>query len=114
VIDYAVKLMLYRSLEHPAIRYDRSYSTAPRVFSGLGKRKRDLRLAEIAKIYDRYLIGPAVLPETLKGRGEGEHTVHEIRAYWRRGHFLMQPFGLAAAQRKLIFVMPTLVRADRL
>lgn len=114
-LDYAIKVLLYLSLDSSPVIHERPYSTAPREFRGLGKRRREERLADIERLYDRYLVGPVVLPDGLSraaGRPEGAH--HELRAHGRRGHFRMQPYGPAASQRKLIFVMPTLVRADRL
>jgi hypothetical protein len=113
ILDYIMKLLLYLSLENAPVIHERPYSTAPREFPGLGKRKRSERLAAIECLYDRYVIGPAVLadaPEHTHDDGDG----HAVRTHWRRGHFRMQPFGPAAAQRKLIFVMPTIVRADKL
>ncbi|MEM5435490.1 hypothetical protein [Paraburkholderia diazotrophica] len=112
-LDYVIKMLLYLSLDSVRITHERPYTTAPRTFAGLGKRKRSQRLAAIEQLYDRYVIGPPALTGDLACRGTGSGD-HEVRAHWRRGHFRMQPYGPAATQRKLIFVMPTLVRADRL
>jgi len=112
-LDYVVKMLLYLSLDGSPVIHDRAYSLAPRNFAGLGKRKRMERQAAIDRLYDRYIIGPAVLAEAHGHVGGGGTRTHEARAHWRREHFRMQPFGRALAQRKLIFVMPTLVRADQ-
>lgn len=37
----------------------------------------------------------------------------EIRPHWRRGHWRNQPFGPANSQRKLVWIMPVLVRKDK-
>jgi hypothetical protein len=114
VLDYVVKVLLYLSLDVASVIHERRHSAAPRAFAGLGKRKRLERLQAIEGLYDRYVVGPAVLSEISGPRGVSNDGNHEVRAHWRRGHFRMQAHGPAAAQRKLIFVMPVLVRADRL
>ncbi|MCP3708637.1 hypothetical protein M3I54_16825 [Paraburkholderia sp. CNPSo 3274] len=113
-LDYLVKMLLYLSLDHVPIGQDRAYSSAPREFAGLGKRRRQKRLAEIGRLYDRYIVGPGVLEEHNGEHGGVTGTGAEVRPHWRRGHFRMQVHGPGFAQRKLIFVMPMLVRADRL
>jgi len=37
-----------------------------------------------------------------------------VAPHWRRGHFRMQACGLRNLDRKLIFVAPVLIHADRL
>ena len=61
VLGYLAKVLLYLKLDNAMVREHRPYSTASRVFPGLGKRKRELKLAEIEQLYDRYIIGPEVL-----------------------------------------------------
>lgn len=112
-LDYAVKMLLYLSLDNTPVILERPHSTAPRIFTGMGKRKRLERLETIAGLYDRYVVGPAVLPKAL-GTSIGNGSGREVCAHWRRGHFRIQAFGPGSGQRRLIFVMPTLVRADRL
>lgn len=58
-LDYMVKMLLYLSLEHTQVIQERPYSIAPRIFVGLGKRKRAQRLEQIDQLYDRYIVGPA-------------------------------------------------------
>lgn len=114
-LSYVVKVLLYLSLENTPVMHERPYSTAPRTFPGLGQRKRSERLQAVEKLYDRYLVGPDVWAEAPKaGQRTGSTHEHSVRTHWRRGHFRMQPYGPSAAQRRLIFVMPTVVRADRL
>ncbi|OBR48533.1 hypothetical protein A6456_34755 [Paraburkholderia tropica] len=113
-LDYAIKMLLYLNARDAHIVHERAYSEAPRSFSGLGQRRRAQRLAEIEQLYDRHIVGPAILDGDISGsmRTDGMH--HEVRGHWRRPHFRMQPHGPQASLRKLIFVGPTIVRADRL
>jgi len=114
VLDYVVKILLYLSLDVSPVIHERPYSTAPRKAAALGKRKRLEQHVARESLYDRYVVGPAALPERSEPSGSSEGSDREMRAHWRRGHFRMQAHGPAATQRKLIFVMPVLVRADRL
>ncbi|WP_260433614.1 hypothetical protein [Burkholderia sp. Bp8998] len=91
-----------------------AYSNAPRHFPGLGKRKRMERLAEIEQLYDRHVVGPAILDAEAAGSVSTDSVQRAVSGHWRRPHFWMQPYGPRAALRKLIFVGPTLVRPDRL
>lgn len=112
-LEYMVKMLLYLSLEQTQVIQERPYSIAPRIFAGLGKRKRAQRLGQIDQLYDRYIVGPATHSDELhENRGQGDGR--DVRTHWRRGHFRMQPHGPAASQRKPIFIMPTIVHADRL
>ncbi|MFM0649858.1 hypothetical protein PQR14_36550 [Paraburkholderia bryophila] len=113
-LDYAIKMLLYLNARDASVVHDRAYSTAPRLFTGLGKRKRTQRLAEIEQLYDRHLVGPAILDSGIAESVPAEGAHHEVRGHWRRPHFRMQPHGPQASLRKLIFVGPTIVRADRL
>ena len=113
-MDYSIKMLLYLNARDAQIVHEQAYTKAPRQFNGLGKRRRAELLAEIEQLYDRHIVGPAILdagPAPSLG-GDGEH--HEVRGHWRRPHFRMQPHGPQAALRKLIFVGPTIVRPDRL
>lgn len=109
-IDYVAKVLLYLSLNDAVLREERPYSVAPKVFAGLGKRRRNEKLAELEQLYDRYIVGSESL---LRGDSAG-HSHHDVSAHWRRGHFRLQPHGPQLSLRKVIFVAPTLVRADRL
>lgn len=113
-LDYAIKMLLYLSVRDAHVVHDRAYSDAPRNFAGLGKRKRAERLAQIERLYDRHVVGPAILDAQSIASlpGEGEHR--EVRGHWRRPHFRMQPYGPHSSLRRLAFIGPTLVRPDRL
>lgn len=113
VLDYAIKMLLYLATGEAQVVQDRAYTNAPRHFPGLGKRKRTERLAQIEMLYDRHVIGPAVLDAApVSSSSDGTHR--EVRGHWRRPHFKMQPHGPQRSLRKLVFIGPTLVRADRL
>ncbi|WP_431289781.1 hypothetical protein [Burkholderia cepacia] len=113
-LDYAIKMLLYLNARDAQVVPDRAYSNAPRHFPGLGKRKRTERLAEIEQLYDRHVVGPAILDAEAAGSVPSDSAQREVSGHWRRPHFRMQPYGPQAALRKLIFVGPTLVRPDRL
>ncbi len=115
-LAYAIKMLLYLTVRDAHIVHDRAYTNAPRNFRGLGGRKRTARLAEIEQLYDRHVVGPAMLdaepaaaPKAPTGSG-----MREMRSHWRRPHFKMQPYGPNASRRKLSFIGPVIVRADRL
>lgn len=113
VLNYAVKMLLYLSVEDAQVNHDQAYTKATRQFPGLGKRKRELRLAEVEHLYDRYVIGPAVLADQA-ANGAPVATGSEVKTHWRRGHFRLQAHGPQASLRKVMFIMPTIVRADLL
>ncbi len=115
MLDYTVKVLLYLGLDASAVRALRPYTAAPRVFPGLGRRKRDAKLAEVEQLYDRYIVGPEFLQELGVAAGsDASSKGHELSAHWRRGHFRSQPYGPQASLRKVAFIAPTVVRADRL
>ncbi|AXW32891.1 hypothetical protein CJO88_05800 [Ralstonia solanacearum] len=114
VLDYAIKMLLYLTVRDAQVVHDRAYTDAPRTFSGLGKRKRAERLAEIELLYDRHIVGPAILDAESIPSLSTDRTSREVRGHWRRPHFKMQPHGPNSSLRKLAFVGPTIVRPDRL
>ncbi|MGG1952894.1 hypothetical protein [Ralstonia solanacearum] len=114
-LDYVTKTLLYLRLDGAELRHLQPYSAAPKAFPGLGRRKREEKLAQVDQLYDRYIVGPA----SLEGVHSGEHGERlapgqALPAHWRRGHFRMQPHGPQSSLRKVIFVAPVIVRADRL
>ncbi len=114
VLDYVIKMLLYLTVRDAHVEHDRAYTDAPRQFSGLGKRKRAQRLAEIERLYDRYVVGPAILDMEAAASLPTDGAQREVRGHWRRPHFKMQPHGPNASLRKLVFIGPTIVRPDRL
>lgn len=114
VLDYAIKMLLYLTVRDAHVVHDRAYSGASRDVSGLGKRRRTERLAEIERLYDRYIVGPAVLDAEVARSASAGGDNGEVRGHWRRAHFRMQPHGPNSSLRKLVFIGPTIVRPDRL
>ena len=115
MLEYVAKVLLYMRLGAAQVREYTPYSTAPRVFPGLGRRKREERLAQLEQLYDRYIVGPTTWAETELGTEGNQLTAgHELPPHWRRGHFRQQMHGPRGSLRKLMFIAPTIVRADRL
>ena len=115
MLEYTAKVLLYMRLGPAQVRQYTPYSSAPRVFAGLGRRKREERLAQLEQLYDRYIVGPATWAETELGTAGDELSAgHELPPHWRRGHFRQQAHGPRGSLRKLMFIAPTIVRADRL
>ena len=82
------------------------YSDGELQLTRLGPKKAAKVRRHVDKLYDRILLGPLTLP------GHGERD--EVSPHWRRGHFRVQSYGPQHSLRKVIFIAPTLVRADRL
>lgn len=106
VLDYSIKMLLYLATGEAQVVQDRAYTTAPREFGGLGKRKRTERLAQIEMLYDRHVIGPAVLDAAPAPSSPSDGVHREVRGHWRRPHFKMQPHGPQRSLRKLVFIGP--------
>lgn len=114
VLDYAIKMLLYLTVCDAHVVHERAYTDASRDLGGLGKRRRAERQVEIEQLYDRYVVGPAIL-DVEAARTVPAHGEHrEVRGHWRRPHFRMQPYGPKSSLRKLAFIGPTIVRPDRL
>ncbi|WP_244115928.1 hypothetical protein [Burkholderia cepacia] len=80
--------------------------------AGLGKRTK--RLAQIEMLYDRHVIGSAVLDAMPDLSSPSDGTHREVRGHWRRLHFKMRAHGPQRSLRKLVSFGLTIVRADRL
>jgi len=106
-VSYVVKLFLYMGLKQSRIVERRDHDAGMRRLAGLGERKRAKRTA---LLYNRIVVGPVGLPTPVSGQASGV----SVAPHWRRGHFRMQVCGLRNVDRKLIFVAPTLINADRL
>jgi hypothetical protein len=99
------KVLLYLSSEQATWIEERPYSDALDKLIRRGPKKVKRMQHQLAELYDRILIGPNEMP----GHGHGEVSPH-----LRRGHFRMQPHGPHQALRKLMFIAPTWVRADKM
>ena len=97
--------MLYLQTSNP-IRIDemRDDEAAERL-TRVGSKKASRIERKLASRYNRIVIGPAQFPG---------HAGGEVSPHWRRGHMRMQAHGPQMSLRKLIFIAPTLIRADRL
>lgn len=116
-LDYTIKMLLYLAVRDAHVVPHREYSEATRELlelKGLGKRRRAERLEAIKQLYDRYIVGPAMLDEELARSMPSEVPSREVRSHWRRPHFRMQRHGPQGAKRKLVFIGPTIVREDKL
>ncbi|SAL38336.1 hypothetical protein AWB74_01525 [Caballeronia arvi] len=105
MVEHCVKVMLY--LQAPAairindMRDDDAASRLTRV----GSKKATRIERKVASRYNRIIVGPAQIPG---------HTGGEVAPHWRRGHMRMQAHGPQFLLRKLMFIAPALIRADRL
>lgn len=100
------KVFLYWSVEQARTEEQRPYFDAMQQLKRLGPKKAAKLQRHVDRLYDRVLLGPLSIP------GHGAHD--EVSPHWRRGHFRMQPHGPHHSLRKVLFIAPTLVRADRL
>lgn len=106
VVGLLAKLFLYMQSDAArAVRHD-DRAAAVRRLEQLGARKRDKLTRRLNRLHDWTEVGPA---ELAAGAPLGELPPH-----WRRGHLRHQAHGPQHSLRKLIFIMPTLVRADAL
>ncbi len=108
VAQMCTKVFLYWNVEQARRVEESPYTEAMQQLVRLGPKKAAKLRRRVDHLYDRILLGPLTLPDHAHGaRGE-------VSAHWRRGHFRMQPHGPQRSLRKVIFIAPTLVRADRL
>jgi hypothetical protein len=73
--------------------------------SRVGSKKASRIERRLASRYNRIIVGPAQITVHMGG---------EVAPHWRRGHMRMQAHGPQFSRRKLIFIAPALIRADRL
>jgi hypothetical protein len=109
-VSYVVRVFLYMALAQARVVKHTEYDEVLRRAAGLGNRKRAKLLQRSASLYNSILVGPESLPSTTAAGGTG----YGVAAHWRRGHFRMQPHGAGSQQRKLVFIAPVLVHAERL
>ncbi|KVU66024.1 hypothetical protein WK73_28085 [Burkholderia ubonensis] len=104
-MEMCIKVMLYLQTAG-AVRIDemRGDDTMARL-ARVGNRKVSRIERQLASRYNRIIVGPARIEQ---------HAGDEMSPHWRSGHLRMQPHGPQNSLRKLIFIAPTLIRADRL
>lgn len=105
VARIVTKVFLYMGLGQATQVEQRDYSAARERLGRLGPKKAARLQRQIADLYDRIVLGPQQIH--LHGHGE-------VSPHLRRGHFRMQPHGPQMSLRKLMFIAPTWVRADKL
>ncbi|MEJ7808159.1 MAG: hypothetical protein WKG03_19830, partial [Telluria sp.] len=102
------KVFLYWNVEQARRIEETPYTNVMQQLKQLGPKKAAKLRRRLHSLYDRILLGPLALPDH-------GHSVHgAVSPHWRRGHFRMQPHGPQQSLRKVVFIAPTLVRADRL
>lgn len=105
MVEWCAKILLYlqtpRAVRIDAMQGDEAMARMARV----GARKAARIERQLGHRYNRIIVGPASLPA---------HACGAVSPHWRRGHLRMQPHGPQSRLRKLIFIAPMLVRADRL
>jgi hypothetical protein len=102
-----VKVFLYLSATSGQRVEENPYTQAIAQLKRVGPKKKSKLRRQVEKLYDRILLGPLALPSHINAH-------EEVSPHWRRGHFRMQAHGPQNSLRKVIFILPTLVRADRL
>nr|WP_297350635.1 hypothetical protein [uncultured Caldimonas sp.] len=107
LVDLLAKLVLYQQCADSRTQLHADHSTeATRLQRVAGKKAAKLE-RRLSRLYDWTELGPVALPfEATASPGMAPH--------WRRGHFRMQRHGPQHQLRKVIFILPTVVRADRL
>ncbi|SAK73764.1 hypothetical protein AWB75_04060 [Caballeronia catudaia] len=108
MIQMCIKVLLYLQTAG-AMRIDdlRNSEIATRLTRVGGKKVSKLE-RRLATRYNRIIVGPAQIVQV------HSHLHGEMPPHWRRGHMRMQAHGPQHSLRKLIFIAPTLIRADRL
>jgi len=106
LVDLLAKLFLYMQTESArSVQHD-EHSTLTRRLAQVGTKKQGKLQRRGERLYDWTEVGPLSLPS---GLGHGALPPH-----WRHGHLRQQPYGPNHSLRKMIFIAPTLVRADKL
>jgi hypothetical protein len=105
VLQIVVKVFLYMSMAQTAQIEEHDYTAMRERLSRIGLKKAAKLQRQLPNLYDRIVLGPQEIP----AHGHGELSPH-----LRRGHFTMQPHGPRNSLRKLMFIAPTWVRADKL
>lgn len=108
IVQLCCKVFLYGNLEQARRIEESPFTDAIKQLDRVGPKKASKLRRQVERLYDRVLLGPLALP------GHAQRQRGETATHWRRGHFRMQPHGPQMSLRKVIFIAPVLVRADRL
>ncbi|KVS41093.1 hypothetical protein WK43_09490 [Burkholderia ubonensis] len=106
VSEIVTKVILYIAQAQNVQQRVRDYSDAREQLQRLGAKKTAKLVRKIPQLYDKIVLGPSQFMVDVHGG--------EISPHLRRGHFRLQPHGPRFSMRKVIFVAPTWVRADRM
>lgn len=105
LVDLLAKLFLYLQADAARVVRHDDHTALSKRLGQVGSKKLGKLQRRSERLYDWTEAGPLAMPV---GLNQGELPPH-----WRRGHLRHQPHGPQHALRKLIFIMPTVVRADR-
>lgn len=105
IVQIVAKVFFYMQQPQAVQVEERPYSTAEDQLKRLGVKKAVKLSRQMPKWYDRLILGPTEMPP---------HAHGELSPHLRRGHFRFQPYGPQSSLRKVIFLAPTWVRADKL
>ena len=109
-VSYVVKVFLYLTLKDARRVPHCEFSEMQRRIQGVGTKKRGKLAQRMASLYDGIVVGPTALASP----SSNATSTNTVTPHWRRGHFRMQAHGPGNQLRKLIFVAPLLVHAERL
>lgn len=110
LISNMVKVFLYLGLKDARREMSPEHSDALKRLAAVGPKKQAKLQRRLDSLYDHITVGPADAPTSPPALG----TIGTRAPHWRRGHFRAQACGPARSLRKLIFVAPILIHADRL
>jgi hypothetical protein len=105
IAQIVAKVFLYMSLPQTVRIEEHDYTTMHERLKRIGPKKAAKLQRQLPDLYDRIVLGP----QEIHVHGHGEVSPH-----LRRGHFTMQPHGPRNSLRKLMFIAPTWIRADKL
>ncbi len=107
LVDLLAKLFLYMGSEGAQKATHTDYSQLQQRLQQVAAKKQAKLQQRLQRSYDWTDIGPATLSTGMEQSGD-------MAAHWRRGHLRQQAHGPQFSQRKVIFIAPTIVRADQL
>lgn len=110
LMNYLTYVFLYLGLKDARREIDSDYSIAMRRLARAGPKKQARLTRRLQSKYDRITVGPATTRASLSP----DNATTGRAPHWRRGHFRSQPCGPSNSARKLIFVAPILIHAERL